>query len=135
MRTKVPDEKIQEELEYCRAKLALYNLHFSIKEIRGSSRVGKLNGIRALIIVLLRERRKYSFGKIGYILNRDHTTVLHLLKNYETFSSGRLEDFNKIKTALVTAHDKVEMDAYNAHIMAEIKVYEAAISNLKAKLK
>jgi chromosomal replication initiation ATPase DnaA len=102
MQTKISDKRVQEALEYCQGVLAPYDLVFSIKAIRASSRAAYINGIRALVITILRYQRGFKYTEIGYILNRDHTTVLHLFKNYDTFSSGRVANFKEIRDSLIT---------------------------------
>jgi len=127
MRTKLSDTRIQEDLEYCIARLNIFGIHISIEEIQGSSRVSELNGIRALIVVILREERHYSFARIGALLNRDHSTAIHLFYNYQKFNNGRLEDYARIRKALVKTKDE-------ATIKLQIEVHKKAIDKLKKML-
>lgn len=67
------------ELECCKKILSNFNITFNIKDILSKSRKAELVYIRALIVVILREK-EYSYSKCGAIINRDHATAIHLLK-------------------------------------------------------
>ena len=125
MKTYVSPEIIKEELEHCLDRLSVYNLEATVKQIRSNSRQAELNGMRALIAEML-HRKKYTSGKIGAILNRDHASILHMFK-YEDYKSGRLNNYKDINKALKESHDKNTIEE-------QIARHEKAINKLKDRL-
>lgn len=61
----------------------------SYEELTGKSRTDELVKIRSKIAVILRKNFDLSFPQIGELLNRDHTTIIHLLKIYNRNKSIR----------------------------------------------
>ncbi len=62
-------------------KLKPLSLPYEARDIRSDSRIAELVFARAAICLVLRQTG-YSLPKIGKIINRKHTSVMHLLKSY-----------------------------------------------------
>ncbi len=132
MKTYISDHNIKKALDYCQSRLAIYNIQFTIDEIRGPSRVRELNGIRALIAHILRKQGN-AFARIGTILNRDHSMIIHLLK-HDQFTCGRFEDFAKICKALDQAKGIDEIKLRISYHEKELLKLQNTIDKLKKKL-
>lgn len=72
---------------YCRELDALHLTEivekltgYSISELRRDTRKPNVVEARQLFVLLAREHTTYSYPKIAIVLNRDHTTVMHLDK-------------------------------------------------------
>jgi len=135
MKNKISYTEVEEALIYCQARLINHGVTFSIKAIRGPSRVRELNGIRALIVLILRTDKDYSFAKIGAIINRDHASAIHLFNNYDKFTYGRLETYELIKYELMKENLlRIEI-IEREKILSQIETYDVAIKILKLRLK
>ena len=83
--------------QYCRE---LDGLHISeivtkltghtVSELRKDGRHRKFTESRQLFVLLAREHTTYSYSKIGTILNRDHTTIMHLEKRKQSVETQAL---------------------------------------------
>lgn len=76
---------------YCRELDALHLTEivekltgYSISELRRDSRKPNAVDARQLFVLLAREHTTYSYPKIAIVLNRDHTTVMHLDKRKQS---------------------------------------------------
>lgn len=125
MKAEVSPSVIKRELEYCKVRLSIHGINVNSKAIRGNSRKMEYNGVRALIVYILR-KKKYSFAKIGTILNRDHTTARHLLM-HDKFKHGRYKNFEQLKQNL-DAPQSIE------EIQIQIDFHKEAIKNLRKML-
>lgn len=95
------EEVVLEEtpLQICRPYLARYDIYFDDDRIRSQSRKSELVFVRALIALILHFKGLTSV-KIGAAINRDHATVLHLLK-YDYTKSGHDYRYQAIATELI----------------------------------
>lgn len=83
-----------QELEFCQKYLERFNLKFLIEELISKNRDSYLVFMRALIVLIL-TKRGFKCQTIGAIINRDHSTVLHL-KKYER-SQGKYHKYDDLK--------------------------------------
>lgn len=110
----------------CKAELSYYGIKFKLEDIRSSSRKDDLCYIRALMAIILRQDG-LTLAEIGYALNRDHTTVIHFLKNYRGQS----------KYARIFAATKKEIlkSSKSKDKKAQIRLYEHQIKLIRAMIK
>jgi chromosomal replication initiator protein len=52
----------------------------SVKDVLSKSRKRHIVAVRQAFIVYLRRHKDYTLKKIGQILDRDHTTIIHAIK-------------------------------------------------------
>ena len=90
--------------QYCRELDALHLTEivqkltgYSIGELRKDGRRPHMVDARQLFVLLAREHTTYSYPKIAIVLNRDHTSVMHLEKRKQ---SDRLQMLLKAGHAL-----------------------------------
>lgn len=76
-------------LEECQIMLQDTGFNFDIDEVLGDSRESRINFQRAIIAYYLRMVKGFSFSYIGAVLNRDHSTAIHLINNYGKKTIGR----------------------------------------------
>lgn len=108
-------------LVHCRRVLKKYDVDFDPRELRSSTRRSGLVYVRALIAYYLRSK-DYSLEEIGIVLNRNHATVINLLR-YGTKKQGRNQDYSLMIQCLgITAESSVE---------ARIKFHEEQIEKLR----
>jgi len=106
-----PTKQQLEELDYCSQLLKEHDIKFKYNELLSPCRKAELVFIRALIVIILRNKG-YSLEKTGRILNRDHATILHAEKY--TRKQGRNKKYSsiiraiRIKTGNVEAIEKME---------------------------
>lgn len=67
-------------LNECQNILKEYNVVFDIDKIISKSKDSYLVFIRALISFILRNKEEYSLPRIGAVMNRNHSTIISLLK-------------------------------------------------------
>lgn len=79
LQKEIPGPERAALLKEAQGVLKEYNVEFDIDELVGPSREGDLPSIRALVSLYFR-KQGYSFAHIGGIINRDHSTVIHLCK-------------------------------------------------------
>lgn len=72
---------------YCRELDALHITEivnkltgYTIGQLRKDGRKRNMAEARQLFVLLAREHTTYSYPKIGVVLNRDHSTIMHLDK-------------------------------------------------------
>ncbi len=77
--------------QYCRELDALHITEivekltgYSISELRRDTRKPDVVEARQLFVLLAREHTTYSYPKIAIVLNRDHTTAMHLDKRKQS---------------------------------------------------
>jgi chromosomal replication initiation ATPase DnaA len=51
---------------------------YNIREIRRDGRKRNMAEVRQLFVLLAREHTTCSYPKLGMVLNRDHSTIMHL---------------------------------------------------------
>jgi len=61
------------------------NLGVSVREIKSKSRLGHLAPCRAIIAYNIRKNLGLSYTIIGALLRKDHTTILHYVRNIDRF--------------------------------------------------
>jgi chromosomal replication initiation ATPase DnaA len=73
--------------QYCRELDALHITEivtkltgYALGQLRKDGRMRKMAEARQLFVLLAREHTTYSYPKIGTVLNRDHTSIMHLDK-------------------------------------------------------
>lgn len=84
----------QRTIEQCKAIAARHrtivtNRPLTLKDIRGPLRWKEIVKARAEVAKFLREERGWSFPQIGQFLDRDHTSIMHLLKPAESRAAKR----------------------------------------------
>tara|TARA_R110000803_G_scaffold101718_1_gene169711 strand:+ start:250 stop:633 length:384 start_codon:yes stop_codon:yes gene_type:complete len=72
------------------------NNHFNI-DITQNSRRREIVMARAAFYWLARKKTRYSTAKIGAIVNREHSSVLYSMKNFENWIDSDLQFKNKFE--------------------------------------
>lgn len=67
---------------------------------------------RTIYYKICRELTLYSYGDIGGILNKDHSTVLHAIKNFKRDVAGDETNFKKYHSAFTIA-EKILSERYD----------------------
>ena len=57
-------------------------------DILSKNRSPQVVNVRAKVIIFLREEKNMSYPEIGDILNRDHTSIIHLYKTHKNKRRG-----------------------------------------------
>jgi chromosomal replication initiator protein len=70
------------------------------EDILGRSRQRHITDARWVFIKALRAKGRLSFPRIGQIVNRDHTTVMHACQNFKDRASFRQEMHTALQEAL-----------------------------------
>lgn len=69
-------------------------------DILGPSRKRHITDARWVFIKALRAKGRLSFPRIGQIVNRDHTTVMHACQNFKDRAAFRQEMHAALREAL-----------------------------------
>lgn len=120
------EAKNAEDLAICQRYLARFSISFDIHEIQSPCRESELVFIRALIVFILRQKG-YSLARIGKILKRNHTTIMHLEK-YLDKKHRSDKRFAAIKMDLLNS-------VFEADILKRIDYHRSEIERLKSQLK
>lgn len=83
-------------------------LNISIEEFNSSSRLSHLTRARAIAAYFLRRDTILTFSQIGFLLGRDRTTVMYLIKRVEDRKYDPLLDkmFKIVDRAMIKISDK-----------------------------
>jgi len=84
------NKKYDKECPFCKLDLEYPiflenngNLKHEIKILRKRDRSGITSRKRKIVITKLHDEFEFSFRRIGQLLERDHTTILHLYHHYK----------------------------------------------------
>lgn len=110
---------------WCQRILLAHGIEISIDEIAGKSRVARINYHRALVVFMLR-KKGFKLTYIGSLINRNHATVLNLIK-YSTRKQGRNPEYGEVVR-------NIENERLDISIERRIKIHEEAILDLKIEL-
>lgn len=129
MRTNYPFINREEILVSFIPLLHACGIKQSINDIASKSRLRELVYARAVISVCLRNHG-FSFAKIGYVINRDHAAVMHLLKkteynsryglNHKTISAFKNPALTTAVSAAVINYHQ-ERITYHQNIINQLK--------------
>jgi len=118
--TRERDEKIKAEIS------ERYNLAWSV--IEGKSRIRKVVDARRLYSGLLRYVFKLTYNDIGYILKKNHATIIHNIQQHDIFVDilkSYKKNYKEIETSLFND------DNYYIH---EVKEVERKMDELSVRL-
>lgn len=88
-------------------------------EIKGKSRKSKVVIARHIYCYIARNKTNYTLKYIGFLINRDHSSVIHASKNIYSFLSLKY-DIATINYNLVL--DKIEQKQYNSLVVQDVNL-------------
>jgi hypothetical protein len=85
------------------------NEHFDV-DITNNSRKRDAVMARAAFYWLARKKTRYSTSRIGLIVNRDHSTVLYSMKNFENWMNCDSNFKNKFEKLRKTVFNELSIE-------------------------
>lgn len=80
---KVVLDEIKEVYSKKLAKLGMKDVFGDIKELSKQDRRAETVAKRAILVKFLHDKLGIPFYKIGSLMNRDHTSIIHLYRNHD----------------------------------------------------
>jgi len=101
MRTAIPETELLDELHLCVEFFEAYSVWLNINRVLSECRETDIVYQRALMSCYFRAKG-FSYAQVGFMLNRDHASIMNLMKNYTrgALAAGLRQDFNKFRVLI-----------------------------------